>query len=76
MSAPVPNTCPYIDEVINKLDSIESDVIYEFKKAREQLENLRTQNEQLRNWGNELENEIEELKEQIADLQNQLDNQD
>jgi hypothetical protein len=53
--APVPHTCPIIDEVISALLSAEFSEgdYWDSKRAIEIMENIRIANSKLREWGNE-----------------------
>lgn len=53
--APVPMTCPLIDEIIESIDSEE----YDKENVIQMIEQVRKANSRLRTWGNELNDKIE-----------------
>ena len=72
-NAPVPHTCPMIDEIISAIDSIEWDETYWTKKDLiETMEKIRKANDSLRNWGNDKHTECDELENQISDLEKDI----
>jgi predicted nucleic acid-binding Zn-ribbon protein len=70
-NAPVPHTCPKIDQVISFLEKIdwdlsdddEKDLSIECKEMVEVMEEIRKVNDSLRSWGNELHDDLEKLEE-------------
>lgn len=85
-NAPVPHTCPKINDVIDFIKSIDWDLededeanfAYEAKNALNVMEEIRSANDALRTWGNELcqekddlEGERDDLNKIIEDLQSE-----
>lgn len=73
MSAPIGNTCPQIDEVIETLEACENDLedvvqrLNALHRGRNsELEELRAANDTLRTWGESMQEENEELKKELA----------
>ena len=70
-NAPVGNTCPTIDEVINFLDTIIPDENLERQEiahVRELMEDIRSSNVQLREWGNDLHERAEILETELKSI--------
>ena len=68
--APVKNTCPSIDELINYLEGFKRDFLnddneYDFEMAFSLIEDIRDANKELREWGNSL---CEELRDKDLEL--------
>lgn len=82
MNAPIPYTCPAIDEVISTV----ADAIRELESVEDKMEDLRKANASLREWGEEQEDraddteaqaeEIKELRDQVENLEEELDEKD
>lgn len=53
-NAPVPNTCPQIDIIIESIHHGE----YDKDELIEMIESVRTDNAKLRQWGNELHEKL------------------
>lgn len=77
-NAPVKNTCPIIDDVINYIESFresfsneDNDIDFHF--ALGVMEDIRSANSELRDWGNDLYRELEELEQERNKLIDQLD---
>jgi len=73
-NAPVPHTCPVIDEVITAIDSIDWEdtswnKIYLIKK----MEHIRDANYSLRTWGNEKQDDCEKLEDKIEELEYKIE---
>ena len=74
-NAPVPHTCPMIDEIISAIDSVNWEETYWTKKDLiETMEKIRKANDSLRSWGNDLHDDLEKLENQsqsdYIDLEN------
>jgi cell division protein FtsB len=74
-NAPVPHTCPMIDEIISAIDSVDWEETYWTKKDLiETMEKIRKANDSLRSWGNDLHDDLEKLEKQsqsdCIDLEN------
>jgi cell division protein FtsB len=74
-NAPVPHTCPMIDEIISAIDSVDWEETYWTKKDLiETMEKIRKANDSLRSWGNDLHDDLEKLEKQsqsdYIDLEN------
>jgi cell division protein FtsB len=74
-NAPVPHTCPMIDEIISAIDSVDWEETYWAKKDLiETMEKIRKANDSLRSWGNDLHDDLEKLEKQsqsdYIDLEN------
>ena len=64
-NAPVPYTCPMIEEIISAIDSVEWIGTYWDKKYLfEVMEKIRKSNDSLRSWGNDLHDDFEKLESQ------------
>jgi chromosome segregation ATPase len=77
-NAPVKNTCPIIDDVINYIESFresfsneDNDIDFHF--ALGVMEDIRSANSELRDWGNDLYRELEELEQERNKLIDQLE---
>jgi uncharacterized protein YoxC len=65
-NAPVPHTCPMIDEIISAIDSVDWEETYCTKKDLiETMEKIRKANDSLRSWGNDKHIECEQLEKDI-----------
>jgi predicted RNase H-like nuclease (RuvC/YqgF family) len=74
-NAPVPHTCPMIDEVISALDSVDwTDTYWDKKYLTEIMEKIRNANNSLRSWGNDLCNDLEKLEKQSQSDYIELEN--
>lgn len=79
-NAPVPYTCPVIDEIISAIDSVEwEETSWHKEYLLEKMEYIRSANSSLREWGNErqdaydkLENKIDELMYEIESLSEKI----
>lgn len=72
-NAPVPHTCPMIDEIISAIDSVDwTDTYWDKKDLIETMEKIRKANNSLRNWGNDKHTECEQLEDQINDLEKDM----
>ena len=72
-NAPVPHTCPMIDEIISAIDSVEWEDTYWTKRDLiETMEKIRKANDSLRNAGNDKHIECEQLEDQINDLEKDI----
>jgi chromosome segregation ATPase len=71
-TAPVKNTCPDIDSVI---DTVES-AVRELNGISDQMEELRTANAALRGWGEDLVKELDDVEDERDDLQRKVDEKD
>lgn len=72
-NAPVPHTCPMIDEIISAIDSVEwEETSWTKKDLIETMEKIRKANDSLRNWGNDKHTECEQLEDQINDLEKDI----
>jgi predicted nuclease with TOPRIM domain len=69
----VPNTCQYIDEVIDTLKTY-VDNEEDLTEALKYCEVIRHHNSTLREFGNELYYQKEDLEEEIEDLENKIEN--
>lgn len=74
-NAPVPHTCPMINEIISAIDSVDWEETYWTKKDLiETMEKIRKANDSLRSWGNELHDDLEKMEKQsqsdYIDLEN------
>ena len=74
-NAPVPHTCPMINEIISAIDSVNWEETYWTKKDLiETMEKIRKANDSLRSWGNDLHDDLEKLENQsqsdYIDLEN------
>ena len=74
-NAPVPHTCPMINEIISAIDSVDWEETYWTKKDLiETMEKIRKANDSLRSWGNDLHDDLEKLENQsqsdYIDLEN------
>jgi cell division protein FtsB len=74
-NAPVPHTCPMINEIISAIDSVDWKETYWTKEDLiETMENIRKANDSLRIWGNDLHDDLEKLEKQsqsdYIDLEN------
>lgn len=77
-NAPVKNTCPIIDDVINYIENFreefgneDNDIDFHF--ALGVMEDIRSANSELRDWGNDLYRELEELEQERNKLIDELD---
>lgn len=62
-NAPVPHTCPKIDEIISAIQYVKWDNTYWTEdRLVEIMEEIRKANDSLRKWGNEKHHECEDLK--------------
>jgi len=71
--SPVSQTCPMIDGVLDKINSIYQNSGDEFSKGdlkyiEETLEKIRSHNGALRDWGNEYCNKESELADEVDEL--------
>lgn len=77
MSAPIPYTCPMIDEVIEGIEAIDSvrDKLNDIDLSAliREMENIRKANEALRTWGEEQEERAEDAEEHISELNAQIE---
>ena len=74
-NAPVPYTCPMIDEIISAIDSNEWEETYWTKKDLiETMEKIRKANDSLRSWGNDLYDDLEKLEKQSQSDYIELEN--
>lgn len=67
--APVKNTCPDIDKVIDCVTGAR-DNLYGLERTMEQL---RSDNSALRDWGNDEANRVDELESEQEELRNEID---
>lgn len=77
-NAPIGNTCPIIDDVVNYIENFREEFSNEdndidFHFALGVMEDIRSANLELRNWGNDLYQELEELKKERDNLIDELD---
>lgn len=82
--APVPPTCPLIDQVVDKLEDMKLQHLMtelEYKNLHDLMEAIREANSTLRVWGNEqyteaarLETANENLQRDIDKLERQVEN--
>lgn len=73
-NAPVPHTCPKIDEVISAIKSVEwtEDSYWDEARLIELMEEIRSANDSLRTWGNEKHKECDELQDQVDDYEKEI----
>ena len=72
-NAPVPHTCPMINEVISAIESIEwGDTQWTKNDLIDTMEKIREANDSLRNWGNEKYDDCEELEAKIESLEKDI----
>lgn len=76
-NAPIGNTCPIIDDVVNYIENFREEFSNEdndidFHFALGVMEDIRSANLELRNWGNDLYQELEELKKERDNLIDEL----
>jgi chromosome segregation ATPase len=77
-NAPVKNTCPIIDDVINYIENFREefgneDNNIDFHFALGVMEDIRSANSELRDWGNDLYRELEGLEQERNKLIDELD---
>lgn len=73
-NAPVPHTCPKIDEVISAIKSVEwgDNSFWDETRLVELMEEIRSANDSLRTWGNEKHKECDELQDQVSDYEQKI----
>lgn len=73
-NAPIGDTCPMINEVIDACNDVDWTVSnrYTLKSVTEIMEKIRTANATLREWGNELCEQTSDLESEIDDLKSDL----
>ncbi len=75
-NAPVPHTCPMINEIISAIESIEwgEDSYWTKEELVEKMEKIRSANSKLRDWGNEKHTECDTLEDEKSDLEKDIRN--
>lgn len=78
-NAPIGNTCPIINDVVNYLERFREDFSNEdndidFYFALGVVEDIRVANLELRNWGNGLHRDLEDVSKERDKLIDELDN--
>lgn len=69
-NAPVPHTCPVIDEVISAIDSVDwEETFWNKTYLIKRMEDIRSANASLREWGNERQDDCEKLEDKIEELE-------